>query len=76
MHTTWTTGRVAHIFRRDPRSKGRPHKLIHLRPHLWRQIPIRIIFIHIERKLGPNAKMDNALIDAIRPVIIDDFDII
>ena len=34
-----------------------------------------ILLVHIERKLGPNAKMDDTLIDPIGPVIINDFDI-
>lgn len=35
-----------------------------------------IPLVHIQRKLGPNAQMNNTPLDPVRPVVIDDFDIL
>ena len=63
------------ILSRHPRPKRLIHILVNLGPHLGRQIAIRIVLVHVEGELCPDAQVDDALVDAVRPVVVDDFDV-
>lgn len=66
--------RTSNLISRHPRPKLPRHIIIDLLPRLRRQIIRgRIIF---QLELGPHNKMHNALLDPIRPVIVQDPDVL
>ena len=68
--------KATHILSRHSRPEGLVHISIDLGPHLGRQIAIRIVLVHVEREFCPDAQVDDTLIDTVRPVVVDDFDVI
>lgn len=67
---------VTHILSWYPGAERLVHVLIYLLAHLGRQIAIRIGFVHVEGEFRPHAQMDDTVVDPVRPVVIDDFEVI
>ena len=62
------------ILRFNARAERSIHKVVNLFARCRRQVICRGIILELE--LGPDDKMNNLLVHAIRPVVVEDLDVI